>query len=341
MNPADWLLLGLVFAFVTGLCTFITLAVKRRRELVEQRLRREGSDPTIRSSDPSLSSSHELILGGLTPALAGTVPMGTEDQTELQRELRSAGYYRPTALMEYAALRAVLVIAPLIAAGVFALFTDTVNDALWIWVPAIVVAILGYSIPRVYLYFKAKARQHVIERGLPTAIDMLTLCLSAGLNVLNSLQRVTQELHLAFPELALELEIVRRQAELRTLEFALSQFADRVGMPQIRNLSVLLTQSENLGTDAVQVLREYADNLRINMRQRADEMANKAPFKLLFPAYMMAFGAGILLISPVVLEFQSFRRTNMIGSSITQARDVLKKDSTPAPKKKTAEEEQP
>jgi tight adherence protein C len=176
---------------------------------------------------------------------------------------------------------------------------------------------------------------HIIERGLPTAIDMLTLSLGAGLNVLNSLQRVAQEVRRAFPVLGEELEIVRRQAELRTLEFALVQFADRVGLPQVRNLSVILSQSENLGTDAVHILREYADNMRVSMRQRADELANKAPFQLLFPAYLLAIGAGILLVAPTVLEFNAFRRSALITNSIHDARqnmkeyNLLKKEVTP------------
>jgi hypothetical protein len=225
--------------------------------------------------------------------------------------------------MEYAAVRAVLIIVPLIGAGLVALLTEQESYLPWIWGASILLAILGFSLPRVYLYIRTRARQHQIERGLPTAIDMLTLCLSAGLNIHNALGRVVRELHLAFPALATELEIVRRQAELRTLEFALVQFADRVGMPQIRNLAVMLTQSENLGTDAVSVLREYADDLRINMRQRADEMANKAPFKLLFPAYLMAIGAGILLISPAFLEFQNFHYRNVISSGINEARETI------------------
>jgi tight adherence protein C len=231
--------------------------------------------------------------------------------------------------MEYVALRTVLIFLPLLAAGVFALFTDTVDQAAWIWGGAAVLAMLGYSLPRVYLHFRGKARMHKIERGLPIAIDMLTLCLTGGLNVLNSLQRVVKELHLAYPILAYELEIVRQQAELRSLEFALTQFADRVGLPHLRNLLVILSQSENLGTDAVSTLREYADDMRINMRQRADELANKAPFKLLFPAYLLAFGAGILLISPTVLEFTAFRRQNMVGETIHQARQSLQEPTAP------------
>src|SRR5262249_5041686 len=246
-----------------------------------------------------------------------------ENRGALQRELRAAGYYRPTALVEYAAVRACLIILPIVTAGALALFAEEAREAIIIWGIGVLLAILGFSLPRVYLYFKAKARHHQVERGLPVAIDLLTLCLSAGLNVQNSLERVTHELRFAYPVLGEEFEIVRRQAELRSLDFALVQFADRVNMPQIRNLQVLLTQSENLGTDAVTVLREYADDLRINMRQRADEMANKAPFKLLFPAYMMAAGAGILLISPAVLEWQKMRHRNIVGSSIDANRSFL------------------
>ncbi|HZT79840.1 MAG TPA: hypothetical protein VFA26_06450, partial [Gemmataceae bacterium] len=209
----DYLILFLVFALFAGLTYGGYLLLSRPRQRVEQRLQ------TATASDPSLGSTPELLLGDLTPALAGAVPMAQGDRTELQRELRTAGYYRPTAVTEYAALRAVLIIVPLIAAGILALFTETTKEAAWIWGGGILLAILGFSVPRVFVYYRGKARMHAIERGLPTAIDMLTLCLGAGLNVLNSLERVTQELHLAFPVLAEEMEIVRRQAELRTLEF--------------------------------------------------------------------------------------------------------------------------
>jgi tight adherence protein C len=319
----------LIFLAVAAAVTCLTLigfyTLSRGAKQVEGRLQeRTGSDPMIGGSTP------ELLLGDLTPAMAGQIPISEADRTSLERELRSAGYYRPTALMEYAALRGLLVVVPLLGAAVLALFfTESLNTGIYVWVGGIILAILGYSIPRVYLYYRARARMHAIERGLPTAIDMLTLCLGAGLNVLTSVRRVAQELHLPYPILADEMEIVSRQAELRTLEFALAQFAERVGLPQVRNISVILTQSENLGTDAVSILREYADNMRINQRQRAEELANKAPFKLLFPAYLLAFGAAIFLIAPTALEFSEFQKSNLIQNSIRQAREVLERPALP------------
>lgn len=310
----EFLLLTLVFALGFGLTLSGQLYLARRRREVDSRLEKLTDDD---------ESPRSPLLGDLTPALAAQMPIDPDDRDALQRELRIAGFYRPSALEEYAALRTVLILVPLLTAGVVALFVETTTQALWSWGLGLVGAILGYSLPRIYLYYRGKRRMWQLERGMPVAIDMFTLCLSAGLNVLHSLERVVQELQLPFPVLAYELEIVRRQSELRTLEFALGQFADRVGLGHARNLAVILTQSENLGTDAVSTLREYADNMRLGLKQRAEEQANKAPFKLLFPAYLLAIGAAILLISPTVLEFTAFRRDNIIGSSIQEARRTI------------------
>jgi tight adherence protein C len=278
-----------------------------------------GSSADLSLSSPSspeisllAKSTPDMLLGQATPSLA--FPTGEEDQSELVRELRAAGHYRPGALTDFLALRTVLVVLPLLAAGLIGLFvtTDTTNTMLVLG-GGVVMAMLGFAVPRLALRSQGNARALAIERGLPAAIDMLTLCLASGQNVLNSLQRVSKEIGRAFPTLAEELQIVHRQAELRTLDFALAQFADRINLPHLRNLAVILSQSEHLGTDAVSILREYADNLRMNQKQRADEMSNRAPFRMLFPAYMMAIGAAILILAPAVMELTEFRRSNMLG----------------------------
>jgi tight adherence protein C len=317
----EFLLLVLVFALVSTLTLAGFFWFRRSKERVEARLQ------SSTGSDPSLGSSPDLVLGEMTPALAAQVPMGEEDRTELQRELRSAGYYRPTALMEYAAVRTVLIVVPLLLGMLLALlFADSVREAAFFWGGGLLLAILGFSLPRVFLYMKGRARAHAIDQGLPVAIDMLSLCLTAGLNVFAALERVVKELHFSYPILAYELEIVRRQAELRSLEFALAQFADRVGLAHVRNLAVILSQSENLGTDAVSTLTEYSDSLRFNMRQRAEEMANKAPLKLLVPAYMLVFGAALLLVGPVLLEFMEFNRANPVAATLSESQELLRRE---------------
>lgn len=321
METQEFLFLGLVFLFFAGFTMLVYQALVRRRERVEARLE---ARPT---SDPTVASTPELVLGDLTPAFSEQLPMSEEDRTDLQKELRAAGLYRPTALMEYAAVRAVLTIAPLILGALITLiWTETIGAAVRVWIGAVVGAMLGYSIPRVYLYLRGQARRTAIERGLPTAIDMITLCLSAGLNVLNSLQRVADELVFAYPELSYELQLVRRQADLRSLEFALVQFAERVDLPQMRNVSVILSQSEKLGTDGITVLREYADNMRVMMKQAAEASANRAPIKMLFPGYLMGIGLLVLVATPPLMEIAEFRRENTLtdvkSESLKSLRDA-------------------
>src|SRR5207302_243227 len=103
---AEYLLLALIFLFFAGVTGMAYLAVAERRKRVEARLL------TTPSSDPLMGSQPELILGELTPALSGQIPMSAEARSDLQRDLLGAGLYRPTALMEYTAIRAVMTITP-------------------------------------------------------------------------------------------------------------------------------------------------------------------------------------------------------------------------------------
>lgn len=253
-------------------------------------------------------SKPELALGSMTEGLAAQLPVGTQPGSDIHRELLAAGYYRKSALTEYAAIRALLTIGPLIVAGIVAALAET--SQLWLILGlGVIGAMLGFSLPRVYIVLRGRMRARAIERGLPVAIDMLTLCLSAGQNILGAIQRVASEIRFSHRVLADELEIVYRHAELHGLQLALQQFADRVQIPEVRNLAMILIQFERLGTDASTTLLEYAQNLRTTLRQRADTKANQTMFWMLFPTLLCLWiPAAIVLIGPAVLEFQNFRR---------------------------------
>src|SRR4029077_5026266 len=111
----------------------------------------------------------------------------------------------------------VLVLLPLLATGASALLAPTQEVTRVLEFGAVATA-LGFSLPRVYLNFRGRSRARQIERALPLAIDLLTLCLSAGQNLLAALKQVSEELHFSHPVLAQELAIAHRQAELHSLE---------------------------------------------------------------------------------------------------------------------------
>ena len=303
MNLEFWLLAAVLFIPIAGI-SFIAL---RRAWLPRERVQE-----LIRRPAPELvhDSSSDLLFEGITYPLASMLPTTKNGRAVLFQELRAAGYYSAGALTSYLALRNVLIVLPLLVAGILALIFEPADFPL-IAIVGVIVAALGFSLPRLYIQTRGRARARQIERGLPTAIDLLVLALTAGLNLFAALQRVAGELRPNFPALAEELDITRRQAELRSLEFALEQLADRVRLPDVRNLALVLAQSERLGSDATPVLLETSTALRTTLRQRAETQANRVSFWLLIPTVACFLVAALLvLVGPVFIEFRDLIAQN-------------------------------
>lgn len=302
----EWLMIALTFAVVSGSLFLLLQWSNAKRRRLEKRL--SGGSTT------EAEASLQLILGELTPAIAEQVPLTEKGRSDLQRELIDAGFYRPTAVMEYVALRTVLLFVPLIGTALVALLVEPRQVPIVAFV-GIVLALLGYSLPRIFLNYLARIRTRHIERGLPVALDLITLGLSSGLTILASIRRVAHELKKAYPVLAYELEIVHQQAELRSLEHALQQLADRVRIPEIRNLALILVHSERLGTDVGSTLLEFSTAFRTTLKQRAEAQANKTSFWMTFPTVLCLWvSAAIILVGPMYYEFWNRR---------TQTQDLL------------------
>ncbi|MCS7021588.1 MAG: type II secretion system F family protein [Gemmataceae bacterium] len=253
-------------------------------------------------------SQAELILGDMTEVLASGVPGEARDREEILPELIRAGFYSPRALAEYRAIRTVLVFTPLFAAVGTALLVPP-SYIPYVALGGLVLAALGFSLPRLYVYLKGKARSREIERGLPVFADMLSIALLAGQGLLGALRRVTDQLRNTFPQMAQELDIVVRQAELLNLNVAFEQWANRSQMEEVRNLSLMLNQCQKMGNDVTDALMEFATHLRQTSRQRADARAQRASFWMLFPTILFLWiPAAVLIVAPIGFEFQARRQ---------------------------------
>jgi pilus assembly protein TadC len=198
--------------------------------------------------------------------------------------------------------------APLFIAAIMALLAEA-ESIDGILLGGVMLSGLGYSLPRLHLLIRSRMRARQIERGLPIAIDLLTLCLSAGQNLLTALNQVSRELRYGNTALAQELGIAARQAELHSLGQAMKQWSERVNVPDVTNVALLVVQSERLGTDAATTLGELATNFRLTMRQRAEARANRASFWMLFPSvFCFWVSAAIILTGPPYLEFLQHRQ---------------------------------
>jgi tight adherence protein C len=301
----------LIFAAIVFLPVAVISFVALRRawepgEHALERLNRPG--PELLPAPAS-----ETNLGGLTAPLAGLLPSTQDGRAAIYQELRAAGYYRPNALTEYLAFRNLLVLLALLVAGGLCLILEPQAIPI-IALGGLVATILGFSVPRLYIQMRGTQRYQQILRGLPTAVDMLALALTAGLNLFAALKRVAVELRHTYPVLAQEFDITHRQAELRSLEHALDQLADRVRLPEMRNLAIILAQSERTGSDATAVLLETSNNMRTSMRQRAETQANRMSLWILFPSVgCFLVSAALLIAGPVFLELRNQIETNRQG----------------------------
>jgi tight adherence protein C len=141
-------------------------------------------------------------------------------------------------------------------------------------------------------------------------LDMLNMCVSQGLTVVQSMKRIAHDLHQPYPDLATELGIVSQHAEIGTLRQAMDNFDERIDSNQVHSFTALITQTDRMGTSVSSALTEYSDAMRTSLSQRAEEFGNKAAFKLLFPTVLCLMPAVyIFLLGPAFISLSEFFQT--------------------------------
>lgn len=174
----------------------------------------------------------------------------------------------------------------------------------WQWGTKILVIfgflILGFFLPEMFLISKIQRRQKEIRKAMPDALDLLTICVEAGLGFDGAMQKVYEkwdnELSLAFGRVLKEIQLGKLRRE------ALRDMSDRMGVGEMTSFVAAVTQSEQLGVSMAKVLRIQSDQMRIKRRQLAEEEAHKAPIKMLIPMAILIFPSiCIVLMTPAVL----------------------------------------
>jgi tight adherence protein C len=169
---------------------------------------------------------------------------------------------------------------------------------------------LGFLAPDFWLGRKIKNRQKRVDRGLPDVLDLLVICIEAGLSLDQATARTAEELKKAQPELCDEFGIlVLEQRAGRPRGDAWKHLAERTGVESLRNLTSVLVQSEQFGTSVAKTLRQHSDNLRTKRMQMIEELAAKTSVKLVFPLVFFIFPALFLVtLGPaVILMMESFK----------------------------------
>lgn len=218
-------------------------------------------------------------------------PSSQEEQSALKRKLGYAGIYSRSAVHLLSGIRVLALTGGLIG-GYFA---GTMLKQPWIGV--LFGGIVGYLVPTLWLTWRISNQQRDLERGLPDALDLMVVCVEAGLTIDAALQRVGQEIALAHPALARELAITHLEAQMGVPHAeALKNLALRTGSPATQSLTAMLVQAQRFGTGIAQALRVHSDSLRVKRQYLAEEKAAKASIKMAFPLVFCIFPAMLIVL---------------------------------------------
>jgi len=266
--------------------------------------------------------SRRLVFGRLTDPLSKLIPQTKSSADRLTQELRKAGKYHPKARQEFLAVRNVMTLGCITLTWAWLMLNAEPGSTML--VPILlaggIATLMAYSLQFLFLEWFAAGRVQRIQSGLPDALDIITMCLTGGQPLQRALQTVGKEIRPIHPDLATEFDIIYTQTETGSLDQALTQFSQRIDVPEVRSLTTIVHQTQSLGANVSGALRDFGDEIRRAHRQRAEERGNKTSVKLLFPiALCLTPPVYILLLGPALLEIKEFvERENQPGGVLQQ-----------------------
>ena len=292
-----------VFGAVTTLSWWVASLMAPREDETKLRSRLRGTSSKAGESalfaqkkqpKPTLSS----VVASVGQAAAQPfMPKSREKQGELRKKLAYAGIYSSAAVRAFQGFKFLLLGAGLVGGYLLGLLAGVS------FLGMSVGGLVGYMLPVVYLKRRIAANRRAIDHALADALDLLVICVEAGLTLDAALQRVGQEIALVHPHLAQELEYTHMETRIGVPRSdALRNLGARTGVPSLQMLASMLIQAERFGTGISQSLRIHADTLRSDRQFAAEEAAAKASVKLSFPVVLFIFPAVLIVLAgPAVI----------------------------------------
>ncbi len=239
---------------------------------------------------------------GVVEALGERITHPTKDDGPTRKMLLQAGLRGSRALSLYRGTRVALPIG-LAAAAIFA--APVVGLSLGAaFFAAVWLAAIGWIAPAFYVGRRAKARRKELQLALPDTLDLMVVCVEAGLGLNQAIVRVSQEIRHVSMVTSQEFALVNLEIRAGTSrEEALRNLGERTGQEDLRSLVAMLIQTDRFGTSIAQALRVHSDTLRAKRKQRAEEAAAKTTIKMLFPLVMFIFPAMfVVILGPAVIQ---------------------------------------
>ncbi len=302
--------------FIIGISTFVCISLAllgvywllyRPQSAATERLRRMSSKDGVKAETmqsaviPDDSATAELAQRLASP-LNKLLPPSATEAKKLQRQLMHAGFRSAEAPIIYRAIQLSSMAAfPLAVAGVCAVMAWPLNKAV---IYVILGFVTGFFLPRFCLQRIINNRQRELRWGLADALDLMVVSVEAGLGLNAAMLKVSSELKDVHHAIATEFELANLEIRVgRDRDEALRNLAERTGIDDLRSLVAMLIQTDKFGTSIAKGLRIFSDSLRTKRRQRAEQEAQKAAVKLLFPLACFLFPTlFIAILGPAALN---------------------------------------
>ena len=291
-----------IMLFFLGLYSY-TGYIKERGELI-RRIKQigEGNRPEENPSFPATIKNRWMkwiqSLGKLIK------PKREEKVSQLGKTFLRAGYRGGKAPIFFYGMKAFLAILLAISFIVYKLFILKTMTSLHTMLFAVLFALIGYYLPSLWLWIRIQRRKEKIQKGLPDALDLMVVCVEAGTGLDAAINRVGEEMKLTNDVLSEEFRILNLELRAgKQRRDALKNLALRTDLEDVSSLVTLLIQTDRFGTSVGQALRVHSDSMRTKRYQRAEEIAQKIPVKLIFPLILFIFPALLVVVlGPAVIQ---------------------------------------
>lgn len=282
-------------------------AMGEKRRIVEK-IEKEGASeaPGVSIGDaaePAGAFNQSFI--DLTTRLGKySAPKGEEELTHRKKKLIVAGYRKANAPIVFYGLKILLAVALPSAVFIVLMFLGIPVRKMAMLMLLLTLALAGFYSPDLWVRLAIARRQEKITDGFPDALDMMVVCVEAGMGLDQAIKRVSDEMKLNYRIISEEFGQMNMELRAgRSRQDAMRNLAARTDVEDVKSLVTLLIQTDKFGTSVAQALRVHSDSMRTKRRQRAEERAMKLPVKLLFPLILFIFPSlFVAVIGPGAIQ---------------------------------------
>ena len=306
LESADYYgILLLLFLAIFIMILAIAFIIRGRQSNTKGRLRKlvgkDGASKSGESPTRFLDQRQDTLASRISKPLhkISSIEKRTV-RLKMQLKLVRAGYRSDQAIYNYLAAK---ILCPLIYFSIFMVTNMVYNFQTKVILYIVILIILGFFTPNLWVFLMTKTRQEKIVKGLPDALDLMVVCVESGLGLDMTIKRVGDEMLPICKDLSEEFTLSTLEVRAGiSREDALKNMNIRIGIPEMNSLTTVLSQTSRFGTSLAKALRIHSDSMRTKRRQMAEGMAAKATVKMVFPLVLFIFPAiFVVLVGPGAL----------------------------------------